>query len=66
MAEVKACLYQFGDFCLDPNRRVLLRSGEPVALTPKALDTLHALVRQSGRVVGKDEFATGLYWLRIL
>lgn len=55
MAEVKASLYQFGDFCLDPNRRVLLRGGEPVPLTPKALDTLLALVRRSGHALGKDE-----------
>jgi DNA-binding winged helix-turn-helix (wHTH) protein len=61
MAEVRASLYQFGDFCLDPNRRVLLRGGEPVPPTPKALDTLLALVRQSGHVVGKDELTNEVW-----
>jgi Tol biopolymer transport system component/DNA-binding winged helix-turn-helix (wHTH) protein len=48
-------LYEFGPFRLDPSRRRLLRDGEPVALTPKAFDTLLALVQQSGRTVEKDD-----------
>src|SRR5262249_33698839 len=35
--------------------RLLLRQGKPVAITPKAFDTLLALVRQSGHVLEKDE-----------
>ncbi|MGA9671796.1 MAG: winged helix-turn-helix domain-containing protein, partial [Terracidiphilus sp.] len=37
-------LYEFGPFQLDPSGRRLLRHGEPVAITPKAFDTLTALV----------------------
>lgn len=37
-------LYEFGPFCLDPVKRVLLRDGAPVPLTPKAFDTLQVLV----------------------
>src|SRR6201989_993497 len=48
-------LYEFGTFRLDPVKRLLLRGGEPVQLTPKAFDTLLALVEQSGRTVEKDE-----------
>src|SRR5215204_2480907 len=48
-------LYQFGPFRLDPLKRRLLRDGEPVPLTPKAFDTLLALVRESGRTVEKDD-----------
>ncbi|MFL6332455.1 MAG: winged helix-turn-helix domain-containing protein [Pyrinomonadaceae bacterium] len=48
-------LYEFGPFRLDPVRRRLLRDGEPVQLTPKAFDTLLALVEQSGRTVEKDD-----------
>jgi Tol biopolymer transport system component/DNA-binding winged helix-turn-helix (wHTH) protein len=47
--------FNFGNFTLDLERRLLLRDGEPVPLTPKAFDTLALLVRRSGRVVGKDE-----------
>jgi Tol biopolymer transport system component/DNA-binding winged helix-turn-helix (wHTH) protein len=47
--------FNFGNFTLDLERRLLLRDGEPVPLTPKAFDTLTLLVRRSGRVVRKDE-----------
>src|SRR5215212_7563828 len=48
-------LYEFGPFRLDPVRRRLLRDGEPVALTPKAFETLLVLVQQSGKTVEKDD-----------
>jgi len=48
-------LYEFGDFRLDAAERCLLRAGEPVALTPKAFDTLLLLVSRSGHIVEKDE-----------
>src|SRR5882762_5268066 len=47
--------FSFGPFRLEPGERRLLRDGEPVALTPKAFDTLVALVERAGRVVTKDE-----------
>lgn len=53
--ESKARCYSFKNFTLDLERRLLLRDGEPVPLTPKAFDTLALLVRRSGRVVSKDE-----------
>lgn len=53
--EIKARRYSFKNFTLDLEKRVLLRDGDPVPLTPKAFDTLALLVRRSGRVVGKDE-----------
>jgi Tol biopolymer transport system component/DNA-binding winged helix-turn-helix (wHTH) protein len=53
--ESKARRFNFGNFTLDLERRLLLRDGEPVPLTPKAFDTLALLVRRSGHVVGKDE-----------
>jgi DNA-binding winged helix-turn-helix (wHTH) protein/Tfp pilus assembly protein PilF len=48
-------LYEFGPFRVDPARRLLLRGDDPVAVTPKAFDTLVALLENSGRVVGKEE-----------
>lgn len=47
-------LYEFGVFRLDAAERRLLRNGEPVAITPKAFDTLIALVENSGRILEKD------------
>ena len=48
-------IYEFGDFRLDTGERLLLRQGKPVSITPKAFETLIALVRQSGHVIEKDE-----------
>src|SRR5215469_6979835 len=48
-------IYEFGPYRLDPDERLLLRAGRPVALTPKAFDTLVALVENSGHLVKKDD-----------
>jgi DNA-binding winged helix-turn-helix (wHTH) protein/pimeloyl-ACP methyl ester carboxylesterase len=47
--------YAFGPFRLDAAERVLLGARGVVPLTPKAFDTLLALVENSGHVIGKDE-----------
>ena len=47
--------FEFGPFLLNADRKLLLRDGEPVALAPKALETLLAFVEQPGRVITKDE-----------
>jgi len=48
-------MYEFGRFRLNSADRVLLREGEPVALTPKVFDILLVLVENGGRVVEKDD-----------
>jgi TolB-like protein/DNA-binding winged helix-turn-helix (wHTH) protein len=48
-------LYEFGPYRLDTAEQLLLREGEPVPLTPKAFETLVALVERSGHLVEKDE-----------
>ena len=48
-------IYQFGPFILNPAERLLLIEGRPVALEPKAFDTLVVLVERSGRLVEKEE-----------
>jgi DNA-binding winged helix-turn-helix (wHTH) protein/tetratricopeptide (TPR) repeat protein len=53
--------YRFGPFRVDAAKRVLLRDGEPVALTPRAFDTLLALLAHRDRVVEKDELMS-LVW----
>ena len=47
--------YDFGEFRLDPVRRVLRRGSETVAVTPKAFDTLLVLIEGRDRVMEKDE-----------
>ncbi len=53
--------YEFGPFHLDPARRLLLRDGRPVALTPKAFDTLLLLIQRNGELVSKDELMHTLW-----
>lgn len=48
-------LYEFGPFRLDPAQRLLLRHDQHIPLQPKAFETLLVLVRNSERVVLKDE-----------
>ena len=55
MSNQEKGFYEFGPFRLDPLKRRLLRDGEPLPLTPKAFDTLLALVRQSGKTMEKDD-----------
>ena len=40
---------------MDPDRQVLYRDSQPVPITPKAFETLLALVRRSREVVSKEE-----------
>ena len=57
--------YQFEDFVLDPDNG-LSRGGRGVPLEPLALDLLHHLVRNAGRVVGRDELNEALWEGRIV
>lgn len=54
-------VYHFGPFRLDASKWVLQREGQVVPLTPRAFDTLLALVENRGRVVEKDELM-GRVW----
>ena len=47
--------FAFGEFFLDTNEKVLFRDNKPVAITPKAFQLLHALVRDHGHLVEKRE-----------
>lgn len=53
--------YEFGEFRLDAEQRVLLRQGKPVTITPKALETLVVLVQHSGRIVNKEELIKAVW-----
>ena len=47
--------FRFSEFELDVTKRLLLRDGEPVSLSPKTLDLLVVLIESRGEVVTKDE-----------
>ncbi len=48
-------MYEFDAFRVDPVRRLLLRDGEPLPVTPKALSILLILLERAGEVVEKSE-----------
>ena len=56
-----SCLYGFGDFRLDPNRRRLFHDEETILLSPKALETLIVLVRNAGKVLHRDELMEAVW-----
>src|ERR1043165_3323175 len=54
-------LFAFGPYVLDTGERLLKRGDALVPLTPKALETLAALVRHGGRVVEKEELLKAVW-----
>ena len=61
MLTLRATAYEFGPYRLDPLGRSLLRDGEVVALPPKAVEVLVALVRHPGAVMGKPELIEAVW-----
>lgn len=55
MSSLTNNLYQFGEFTLDTQNRLLKRGAEAVPLTRKAFDVLLLLVQNAGSIVSKDE-----------
>ena len=53
--------YAFGAFRLEAAEKVLYERDRPVPLTPKAAETLLALVARHGRLVTKEELL-GIVW----
>src|ERR1700734_139955 len=54
-------LYEFGPFRLDPAQRILSRDDRPILLQPKAFETLLVLVRNSDRIVMKEELLNAVW-----
>ena len=48
-------LYEFGPFRVDPEKELLLRDGETVAITPKTFQILLVLMRHSKEIVTKED-----------
>ncbi|MGA7080766.1 MAG: winged helix-turn-helix domain-containing protein [Terriglobales bacterium] len=61
MSKESKQFYEFGPFRLDPDRLLLLRDNQPVALTPKAFETLLVLIRHSETVVLKDDLMKSVW-----
>ena len=61
MPRVVTGIYEFGDFLLDTQIRMLCRKGLPVPLTPKTFEVLVLLVQSDGRVLGKDELMNSVW-----
>lgn len=55
MSQNSAHCYEFGPYRLDLDQRILTRSGDKIALTPKATQLLSLLVSHAGSLVDKDE-----------
>lgn len=53
--------YRFGPFRIDLGERLLRQGDSVLPLTPKAVDTLVALVQNRSRLVSKDELMTRLW-----
>jgi DNA-binding winged helix-turn-helix (wHTH) protein/Tol biopolymer transport system component len=53
--------FEFGEFFLDTEERLLKRNGEPVPLTPKAYDLILELVKHSGHIVSKDSLMDSVW-----
>src|ERR1700761_372814 len=61
MTAAPKVFYEFGPFRLDPDKQLLLRQNQPIAITPKAFETLLILVRHSREVVSKEELMKTLW-----
>ena len=56
-----ARFYDFGAFRLDPEREILLRDGQPVALTRKTFQILLVLVQHQNETVSKDDLMKAVW-----
>src|SRR5215472_7952851 len=54
-------LYEFGPFQLDARERRLSREGQPIAITPKAFETLLVLVQHPGHLMLKGELMRAVW-----
>src|SRR5579862_340782 len=54
-------VYEFGPYLQDAAARTLNRQGAPVAITPKAFDTLLYLVSNAGRTIGREELIRAVW-----
>ncbi len=58
--------YAFEDYVIDPDRRELTRSAEPIAVGPQVFDLVLYLVRNREHVVSKDELLDAVWAGRLV
>ena len=61
MANEKPDAFHFGDVVVDTKNFRVVRDGQEVTLTPRAFDVLVFLIRNSGRVVEKQELFSEIW-----
>ena len=54
-------LYEFGEFRLDVEKHRLLRDGEIVSVTPKAVEILSVLIQRRGELVERSELMNSVW-----
>ena len=54
-------VYEFGDFRVDAEKRLLVRRGQGVSLTPKVFETLLHLLRHREKTVDKNELMQAVW-----
>ena len=54
-------IYEFGDFRLDSEKRLLWRNGSPVSLTPRVFDTLLFMVENPNGVLDKERLMEAVW-----
>jgi DNA-binding winged helix-turn-helix (wHTH) protein len=55
MSNIPKRFYEFGQFRIDPDERLLWKKGQAVALPPKVFATLLTLVEKAPQIVEKDD-----------
>jgi TolB-like protein/DNA-binding winged helix-turn-helix (wHTH) protein/Tfp pilus assembly protein PilF len=53
--------YRFGPFLFSSANHLLLRQGQPVALTPKAFEVLRVLLQRRGQLIEKNELLKAVW-----
>jgi TolB-like protein/DNA-binding winged helix-turn-helix (wHTH) protein len=54
-------IYEFGDFRIDVDHRMLYHQGSETPLVPKAVETLLALIERRGKIISKDELLEAVW-----
>src|SRR5262245_33800879 len=61
MPKPNSHFYEFGPFRIDTLKRILMRDGEVVQITPKAFDILLALIERNGEALSKDDLMNAVW-----
>jgi DNA-binding response OmpR family regulator len=54
-------IFQLSDIKLDPNKKIAIREGKEINLTPKEYSLLEYMIKNRNRIISKDELAMNLW-----